>query len=303
MRTRIAIFLACLGLFLQTPRVQADTTSEYDGFVRRAVEEFEQGHWDEAHALFRRAHEISPSARTWRGLGITAYEARQYVRAVAALEAALADPHKALTDSQREEVTSVLARAREFTATFHIERAPQDAVLTVDGESVLLEDQTLLLDPGEHVLRVTAPGHAPEELRLRAEAGEQQTLRLSLRPDDAPKPGAVEPPSAPARRRRLRATWVLGGLTVGAGAATLGVGLATRAKHDDFATCRRADPALCGAVADRGERLQLLTNVGIGLAGALAAGTVIGFFVERRGIERTVVLMPGPRGLALRGRF
>lgn len=77
-------------------------TAEYDDAIRRAIEEFDAGHWGEARALFRRAHEISPNARTWRGLGITAFELRRYVDAVSELEAALTNTLKPLTEKQRE---------------------------------------------------------------------------------------------------------------------------------------------------------------------------------------------------------
>jgi len=56
-----------------------------------AVAEYEAGHYQEARALFRQAHEKSPTARTLRGIGMASFELRDYVEATRALTASLRD--------------------------------------------------------------------------------------------------------------------------------------------------------------------------------------------------------------------
>src|SRR5688572_7233282 len=63
----------------------------YDDLIKRAIVEFDNSHCAEARALFRRAHELSANARTFRGLGITAFELRRYLEASAELKASLDD--------------------------------------------------------------------------------------------------------------------------------------------------------------------------------------------------------------------
>lgn len=293
------------------PRASAEDVTEYDQFIRRAIGEVEQGNWDEARALFRRAHELNPNARTWRGLGISAFETRQYVEAIAELEAALADPRKALTPEQRDEAKSLLARARDFISVLRVQVSPPGAEVLVDGARAELHDGTLFLDPGPHTVVARAPGFEERETTLRANAGEQQELAIELRvsardieQDDTASPHAVRVPER--RKKRYIATWVLAGTAVAAGGAGLGLGLMTAGKHDDFEACQRTMPGSCRSLSDDGKQLQLLTNITLGVSGAAAIGSLVAFFVERRGGRADtarVALVPGVRGLGLRGAF
>jgi tetratricopeptide (TPR) repeat protein len=97
------------GLAPATPVAGED--SHYRQLIAQAVEEFHASHFVEARALFERAHAISPNARTFRGLGITAFELRRYTLAVRELNAALEDLRNPLPPALREEVSTALARA------------------------------------------------------------------------------------------------------------------------------------------------------------------------------------------------
>src|SRR5262245_44240118 len=98
MRLRFLSFacawLLCCGWAL-SPRAQAQASggdaAAYRSAVDDAVSEFAAGRFEEARALFKRAHQLSPNARTLRGLGMTAFELRAYVQAIRELRAALAD--------------------------------------------------------------------------------------------------------------------------------------------------------------------------------------------------------------------
>src|SRR3954470_14714051 len=106
MLDRRAMYRACFWLFLPltacwlvspAPGHAQEATGApagYDDLIKRAVVEFDNSHWAEARALFGRAHELAPNARTFRGLGITAFELRRYVDATRELEASLNDPNK-----------------------------------------------------------------------------------------------------------------------------------------------------------------------------------------------------------------
>src|SRR4051794_16670861 len=75
-------------------RAQADgaaEASEYRELIEQALSEFKHKNWPEARVLFRRAHELSPNARTLRGMGVVSYEMRDYVHAVLELSSALVD--------------------------------------------------------------------------------------------------------------------------------------------------------------------------------------------------------------------
>ena len=80
------LLVGCVSLLAASGRVHASPNGtdeskqlsagheaeDYQAAVRQAVAELEAGHYPEALALFREAHELSPSARTLRGLGLAA---------------------------------------------------------------------------------------------------------------------------------------------------------------------------------------------------------------------------------------
>jgi len=70
---------------------QDDADAEYMEIVGEALQEFDAGAWVDARASFRHAHRLQPNARTFRGLGMVAYELREYVDAVRYLERAMLD--------------------------------------------------------------------------------------------------------------------------------------------------------------------------------------------------------------------
>ena len=81
-----------------------------------ALGEYDAGRYEEAAALFERAHAKSPSARTHRGLGLSYFGARKYVLAVEHLTAARTDTRRPLTKAQLSEVENFLKQADRFVA-------------------------------------------------------------------------------------------------------------------------------------------------------------------------------------------
>ena len=288
----------------------AQSSKSYDETIARAVAEFDHGNWEEARALFRRAHDSNPNARTWRSLGVTAFELRRYVDAIAELEAALADPRKPLTPKQRDEVQGLLSRAREFVSVYRVRIAPEDAEVIVDGKATTLTDGKLFLDPGQHTVMVRAGGYQERREDLSVAAGTQEELSIELStvgepsqaPEESPRVEAQpEPTQAPILKRRRVWTWVLGGTALAFAGAGVGTGLAARGKVDDYEKCKSS----CGAVKNEGQRLQTMTNVAFGLSGALLAGAVVAFFLEGRSDDEpsTTSAWLAPDGVGLVHRF
>ena len=85
---RVACLTSCL---LSQARAQgAAEPPEYRALVSEALAEFDEGHFEEARALFLHAHSLNPSARTLRGLGLASFELRAYRASIEYLEQALA---------------------------------------------------------------------------------------------------------------------------------------------------------------------------------------------------------------------
>jgi tetratricopeptide (TPR) repeat protein len=186
MSSHLAVALAVL-LLAPAARAQED---EYQAVIGEAVAEFDAGHFEEARALFRRAHQLSPSARTLRGLGFASFELRDYVAAHRALEASLASEQRPLTPAQRAEVEELLERTRRFVGVFRIEGPPPGATILVGGRPAELEpDGRLILAMGEHRLS----SEETESTAVMVGGGEDATITLRVT-DEPPAEEAQAPP-------------------------------------------------------------------------------------------------------------
>jgi hypothetical protein len=218
----------------------AATTSEaqaqYAELVSEAVREYNSGAWSEARASFERAHALAPSARTLRGLGLTAFELRRHVDAVAELEAALADPRQPLSPEQRAEASAVLARARRYVGSVRLDVVPKQATVSIDGR--VAPQRELVLNVGTYRVGAKAPGYEHAATSLSVEGGQSKLVRLEL----TPLATAGERDSDPGATQRL-----LGWSAVGAGGAALAVGVVFELQR---ASALRERDAICPSSVD-----------------------------------------------------
>ena len=153
----------------------------YTELIDEAVEEAGKAHFEEARALFARAHALYPNARTLRGLGIMAYELRSYVESIAFHEQALASKERPLNEALRSEALSVIERARRFVAEVTLAIAPPETRVLLDGKAVTLPDSRLVrLDRGTHTLRFEAAGYRSETRSLEVRGGERLSWNVAL---------------------------------------------------------------------------------------------------------------------------
>jgi hypothetical protein len=265
------------------PAVEA----EYQQLISDALSEYDRGSWEESAALFRRAHELRPSARTLRGLGLAAYEARRYPESIRFLTEALADPRKPLTPKQREEVEATLERARLFVGYLHVNVEPRDTALTINGQEAQPgPDGTVITDIGWVDLEAKSEGHETLNRRIRMNAGEHQdlTLRLPLPHAEGDTPRvtgraagdylAGPPPPTLGERGEGESPyetwkWVSGGFAL----AALGTGAAFLVMQKVEAPDYEAECVRTTTPASSCERRQRL------LGSTLWTGSIIGFAV------------------------
>ena len=176
--------VSCFTFFamLSAARIRAQASDEADEYKRAiagALQEYNVGNFAEAHALFERAHAVRPSARTWRGIGMTCFELRKYLRAREALQAALRDSRQPLTPAQRREAEQLLERTGAYIGTLHIQTTPASATVMLDGEPISGEQSVEL---GDHELTLRAPGYLDLTRRISVEGGKLRALSFSLVP-------------------------------------------------------------------------------------------------------------------------
>lgn len=305
-----SLLLAALALLLLMAATARADSAEYAQLLRDGVQEFGLGNFGEARLLFSRAHQITPTARTYRGLGLCDFELRHYVSAIDELEAALSDQRRPLTPELRAQVEPVLERARQYVGRYLLRVPAGVTSVNVDGKPrALPTGGELLLDPGSHSIEVTPPDGAVIVRELSVEVGAREELALLpaapvAQPARAPAPAlqltaaaTVADHSRPAASSRVF-TWVAVGLTGAFGAGILGFGLGAKAKNDAYKDQIdmgfTPDPAL----KKSGQSYETLTNVSIVGCALSAAAAVTLFFVEgnkgpEQGASLQVGLAPG----------
>lgn len=219
--------------------------------VRDGVAEYDARHFEEALGYFRSAHRLNPNARTFRGIGMTAFELRDYVTAMRNLTAALADQRKPLSAEQRRETRELLERCRMFVARYKVTVSPANAQVTVDAKAAEYQpDGTLMLGLGEHIVEAWAEGYLKRSLSVQVRGGERNELFLTLDPTEPAQPMPTKASAtdlhsgatarklviAPAPSNRTAKTW----LWAGASAALLaaGAGVYWGLQISELNTCR-----------------------------------------------------------------
>jgi hypothetical protein len=293
---RASLLCACVT-FCCSARVRADapneaeTIAEYAEVLQHGVDAFSAGRWAEARMLFERAHRITPTARTLRGLALCDFELGHDLAAISECQASLNDPRRPLTPELRAQVEDTLSRARHNVGHLHLTLPDDASELRVDGASMSIPaDGEVLLDPGQHTLEVSLPDAEPITRTFTVEVGAREHLifagRLAARPQlpapvaaSEPVAAAPQPPPlmaadtpAPAAWTRPYAWAALGASALFA-AGVVGFGLAASSEHSAFTAEYRSyqlqraagmdAPAPDGAHRSAGKRWQALTNISI----------------------------------------
>jgi len=187
-RAAVVAFLIVAAGAARAYAVEDDPTP-VSVLIGDAVAEYDAGHYQEARALFRQAHERSPTARTLRGIGMCSFEMRDYVEAARALAASLRDQRRPLTSDQKRHAEALLAGAHTFIGRFTVKLKPATASLFVDGHPAEIEpDGVLLLSFGRHQLSLRCATCAPTEKDdyVDVTGSERRDIELALAP--APPP-------------------------------------------------------------------------------------------------------------------
>jgi tetratricopeptide (TPR) repeat protein len=174
------------------------TVRAYQRAMALGVEEFAAGRWAEARALFLRGHALMPNARSFRALGMTAFNLKHYAGALRELSEALSDPRRPLDRALRSQTEELCERAQTFVGSYHLRVEPGDAELRVDGVVTKLPlDGGLLLGVGEHLIELDAPGHVRLTRSLLVDGRDDEHLYLRLQ-------GGAQPAALPTRSEELQ---------------------------------------------------------------------------------------------------
>ena len=192
---------------------------------------------------------------------------------------------------------------------------------SLDGARILLDDQTVPLsaleqvNPGRHRIEVRKTGFRTFVRMVSVKPGRDTPVRVSFVPREAPPPSPpvasnpppIIPPTASVRVEESSGpvwTWILGaGAVVAAGTATVfGVQVLGLESDAESAELNCESEHRSDDICSDGRSRALMANVTWGVAGALAVGAVIAYFVESGGESEDsstrVGLSPTPGGVS-----
>ena len=305
----VAAYMAATGtpqlVRAQDGAVESESeNAEYEQLIDDALNEYQRGSWEESAALFHRAHELRPSARTLRGMGLTAYEARRYPDCIRYLTAAMKDPRHPLTAGQRDLVGKTLTRARLFVGYTELAIDPSGATVAINGQTANRDDDgSVILSVGWNEIEVSAPGYVTLTKRIHVNAGDHQQHELHLVANQAPPPIAAVDSGQDLRQAPVASPystwkWVAGGgalAALGAGAAMLVV---QKSKAPAYAracidTAVVEDPAGCMREETLlGKTLWTGSIIGFSVGAGLVALSAVLFALDQRADAAEHVALP-----------
>jgi hypothetical protein len=310
----------------RTARADEPESAEARALITEAVAEYDGHRYEEARALFRRAHEMQPSARTLRGIGMASFELRDYVQALRNLQSSLQEQRRPLTPEQRRHVQQLIERTQTYVGRFNLTVVPATATVRVDGKLATFEDAgVLLLGFGMHTVTVEAAGYLAASRDISVIGGERQTLAVARRPAARPAapgadpalagggggtglpdsglgaPGAGEAGGGVTSRP---AFWFISAGALATGA--LGAGLWARQLDGELERCRDAGDA-CLNEDTLETRFRVALGVALGLGVGAATMAIIGGVVWSRKPQTApataFVCAPGPGTVQCAFRF
>jgi hypothetical protein len=272
----------------------------------------------EALELFRQAHAIAPSPRTFGQMGLVEASLRQWVDAENHLSLSLANPDDTWVRKNRAFLDEALSLCRQHVGDLVVSGPPGVEVF-VAGRSVgtLPAVPALRLAEGTVTVTATAPGSQPFERTVTIQAGVRTPLAISLVPvataptpaaaaptpslvpaPIAPAPTAVTAPGAPTDQPKSSTwhTWA------GIGLAALGAGAIGWGAYWIYLDGRCSSAPVCAADGSTyATRTPGWIIAGAGVA-ALAGGVTI-FLTGPSSTGSKVALGLTPTSLLLAARF
>ncbi len=210
-----------------------------------------------------------------------------------------------LEDLAADATATALRKLQSYAAvssTLVIDSVPHGATVMLDGVELGTTPLDVEVTAGEHLVELSAEGHAPFEQSVDVERGTRERLRLVMIEE---APVAAPPPQLDTGPTRRRGRVILSSVLLGSGVAGIGAGVALLVLHGRpiTADCSGAnidadgdchflhDTQLGGAVA-----------LGLGAAAAVTGGVLLGLEL-RRGRGSSVSVAPAPTGAVVHGRF
>jgi hypothetical protein len=238
--------------------------------------------------------QLDPSPGTLLNLG-NCYEPQgDLVRALENFERAFADAHwtsdprrkQLWTEAARERIASLSPRVPQLS----VRNAPPDGRVSLDREPLERTSGALRINPGRHLVEVSAPGKRTFRQNIDIATGQRLAIDVPALEADPSAPGAAEQVQKDVDQPRREDTpggdrfgpwpYVLGGVGGVLLATSLGTGLAANAKENKLKNeCSGTDcPLELEGTRDSAKTLAVFTDI-FWVTGLITAGVGVTLFV------------------------
>ncbi|HEX3905826.1 MAG TPA: tetratricopeptide repeat protein [Polyangia bacterium] len=316
---RSFILAACLASALFSLCAQAADPSP-DLLIEQGLALRRSGKPEEALELFRHAHALAPSSRTFGQMGLVETSLKQWVDAENHLSVALSNPDDRWVAKNRAFLDEALGLCRQHVGDLVVS-GPAGVEIFVSGKSVgtLPTVPAIHLVEGSVVVSARAEGFKPFEQTAAIRPGVRSSLTVAMAPValvpiatvTSPPRAASPPPSPPlivatstSSGGSTPSTWHgwagISLAVVGVAAAGWGVALIAVDGHDTGSTtaCPAPDQDKpCPNLYSTRTTGWILAGAG---AAAIAGGATI-FFTGRHPADASLAIAPG--SFLLRARF
>jgi len=320
----LCVFLA-VSLHASTSPAHAgdDNNKTAKDLFNNGIRMYRAGQYQVAAESFREAYRLRPSWKILFNIGQVEAAMGQYGLAVEAFEQYLVEGKDEIEQERRDYVLGELQRMKVLVGTLVI-NGPSGAAVFVDdvNRGELPAARRVKVEAGErHVVVSTDKGVLLRDV-VRMSGGDEVVLDvLASRSSASPAPVAEKPSTRkeegnPKEKEEppLLWTWVALGVGGAAGvtaAITGGVALSKGSDVKDQCPHNVCPANLKGDI-DEVERLNLATDILIGVAAAGGAAALILYFVESAGSDEadpstgskaSVLVAPFAAGLSISGRY
>jgi hypothetical protein len=137
---------------------------------------YRDGNYGGALAEFEEAYRLKPGVGSLQNVALSQKGLFRYAEAAATLEQLLSQHGAELSEGERQAVNEALNELKGLVASVKLRVVPESARVLLDGRSLAAAELAapLVLNVGEHVLSVDAPGYGPERRLLRVAGGQRE---------------------------------------------------------------------------------------------------------------------------------
>ncbi len=318
MRRHAALLAMALCFPAALSAQEAQDPGAAEALFQKARPLMEKGKLDQACPLFEESYRLDPAPGTLLNLaacsrltGKTATSWSQFIEAARSFRRKGDERRAQFADGQAKEIEPLLAYV-----VIRAESAPQGLRLKRDETELTASvlETKLPLDPGEHTITASAPGHKPRNVTFTAEARKSIDVVIPALEVGEPDPpaglagGPTGDDGGRAARREMQqvAAFVVGGVglaSLAVGGVFIGLTAMKSSDTDELCPNKRCTTQAGRDALDEANTFANVANGTLIAGGVLLATGIVVYFTAPSATDVDVAVAPAPGGLLLFGRF